>query len=65
MQFNWAPSPSLGPTASVWSEVALDGNYNPPNTFCWDTLCGGDNPQIQDRDDLEDKNVERRVGEIY
>jgi alpha-mannosidase len=64
MQFNWAPSPSLGPTASVWSEVALDGNYNPPDTFCWDTLCGGNNPQVQDRSDLEDRNVERRVAEF-
>ena len=64
MQFNWAPSPSLGPMASVWTEVALDGNYNPPDTFCWDYLCGGNNPQVQDRSDLEDRNVERRVEEF-
>ena len=25
-QFDWAPSPSLGPNAKVWTEVALDGN---------------------------------------
>ena len=64
MQFAWAPSPSLGPTASVWTEVALDGNYNPPDTFCWDYLCGGNNEQIQDRADLEDRNVDRRVREF-
>ena len=64
MQFSWAPSPSLGPTAAVWTEVALDGNYNPPDTFCWDYLCGGDNPQVQDRSDLEDRNVDRRVAQF-
>ena len=37
---------------------------NPPDTFCWDVLCGGRNPQVQDRDDLEDKNVDRRVEEF-
>ena len=26
LQFQWAPSPSLGMDASVWTEVALDGN---------------------------------------
>ena len=64
MQFSWAPSPSLGPTAQVWTEVALDGNYNPPASFCWDYLCGGNNPQVQDRDDLEDKNVDSRVADF-
>ena len=63
MQFSWAPSPSLGPTSQVWTEVALDGNYNPPAGFCWDTLCGNErvNTQVQDRDDLEDKNVAEKV----
>ena len=64
MQFSWAPSPSLGPASQVWSEAALDGNYNPPDSFCWDYLCGGDNPQVQDRDDLEDKNVDSRVADF-
>jgi alpha-mannosidase len=66
MQFAWAPSPSLGSDASVWTEVALDGNYNPPHGFCWDRLCGNAaaNLQVQDRDDLEDKNVDSRVADF-
>lgn len=66
MQFSWAPSPSLGPTSQVWTEVALDGNYNPPPSFCWDVLCGneGGNPQVYDRDDLEDNNVDQRVADF-
>ena len=64
MQFSWAPSPSLGPASQVWSEAALDGNYNPPDSFCWDYLCGGNNPQVQDRDDLEDNNAASRVADF-
>ena len=65
MQFSWAPSPSLGPTAQVWTEVALDGNYNPPGGLCWDYLCdSGSNPFVQDRDDLEDKNIDSRVADF-
>ena len=66
MQFLWAPSPSLGPDAKVWTEVALDGNYNPPDTFCWDVLCGNEdfNEQVQDRDDLFDKNIDERVAKF-
>jgi hypothetical protein len=39
---------------------------NPPGSFCWDRLCGneGYNEQVQDRDDLEDKNVDRRVADF-
>ena len=96
MQFVWAPSPSLGPQAQVWTEVALDGNCqlaahsaaafplgrslrlplltlvavrgpvpdNPPDSFCWDYLCGDGNPQVQDRDDLEDNNLKQRVDDF-
>ena len=65
LQFIWAPSPSLGPSASVYTEASLDGNYNPPDGVCWDPLCnpfgGGPSPYVQDRHDLEDYNVEERV----
>jgi hypothetical protein len=96
MQFTWAPSPSLGPQAQVWTEVALDGNCQlttqtasrlpkqklspclsrsltaecgsvsdgAPDGFCWDYLCGDGNEQIQDRDDLEDNNLKRRVDDF-
>ena len=65
MQFSWAPSPSLGPASQVWSEAALDGNYNPPDGLCWDYLCdSGSNPFVQDRDDLEDKNIDSRVADF-
>ena len=39
---------------------------NPPGSFCWDYLCGDEdgNPQVQDRDDLEDKNVDQRVADF-
>ena len=39
---------------------------NPPDTFCWDYLCGDErhNTQVQDRDDLEDKNVDQRVADF-
>ena len=39
---------------------------NPPGSFCWDVLCGNEdsNPQIQDRDDLEDKNIDQRVADF-
>ena len=39
---------------------------NPPGTFCWDVLCGNEayNTQVQDRDDLEDKNVDQRVADF-
>ena len=62
MQFSWAPSPSLGPTSQVWTEVALDGNYNPPGGLCWDYLCS--DPEVQDRRDLEDVNVDSRVDDF-
>ena len=42
--------------------MALDGNYNPPGGLCWDYLCS--DPEVQDRRDLEDVNVDSRVDDF-
>ena len=65
-QFFWAPSPSLGADSGVWTEVAYDGSYEPPHSFCWDIRCVPytTSPQVQDRPDLEDMNVDERVADF-
>ena len=51
----------LPPTTTMHNQTD-----NPPDTFCWDVLCGNEdnNVQVQDRDDLEDKNVDERVAKF-
>jgi len=62
MQLYWQPSPSLGPDYKVWTEMALDDNYNPPDGFNFDYLVDSNgNPPIQNDPRLENYNVEDRI----
>ena len=69
LQFIWRASPSLGAEAQVYTEASLDGNYNPPDGFCWDWGCQGGlgiprGEFVQDRLDLDDYNAERRMADF-
>jgi len=62
MNLWWRPSQSLGPDTKVWVEMALDGNYNPPDGFNYDYVVDSNgNPPIQNDPRLEDFNVEDRI----
>jgi len=59
MEFVWRASPSLGQSAQVFTGAFQNGNYGPPNGFCFDAFCG-DAPMISDPSFI-DNNIDLRV----
>jgi alpha-mannosidase len=56
----WAPSESFGTKKQILTQVRPDGNYQPPQGFCFDfNACDCD--PIMDIEALEDYNVDERV----
>jgi hypothetical protein len=59
MEFVWRASPSLGQSTQIFTGGFQNGNYGPPEGFCFDWFCG-DAPMITDPAFI-DYNRERRV----
>jgi len=63
-EFVWRASPSLGPSAQVFTGLtgSYHGNYGPPSGFNWD-IFSSDEP-IQDNPALENYNVKSRIDDF-
>jgi alpha-mannosidase len=63
MEFIWRPSPSLGTSGQVFTGAFQNGNYGPPNGFCFDVNC--DDPPVINDDAFIDYNVPDRIQAFY
>lgn len=63
MEFIWRASPSYGANAQVFTGAFQNGNYGPPDGFCFDAFCA-DTPIISDPSFI-DYNVPNRLQAFY